>query len=191
MTEFKIGDRVRIVKSPSRGEGRSNSFVGDLGTIEGTTSSPYYDWVVALEDKGETVFKNDELELVVESTDFKIGDRVKIVSQPKHLFSDRWIGRIGTIANRSSYAEFDFDLVFDDDRCMVERKNIVLVGPTEKETELDIDAIATVATNIRMWRQEVKENLDQIKSLAERNKHLKEVMKSEEANLVALVRDAD
>jgi hypothetical protein len=104
MSEFKVGDKVRVSK---RGE-HPDSFVGRVGHVVSDAEGVLYPYEVKFSDHGDAVFEvfaAEEIVLVddepvdtqVSRGGFKPGDRVRIVRSSYWTHPGRQAGATGTV----------------------------------------------------------------------------------------------
>ena len=87
MTEFKVGDKVEVVKAYDKNK------VGDVGTITSTSESYYFDTFYRINGDrwGAPVYFFKKVE---DEPMFKVGDKVKIIGN-----KNKSVNRVGDIGN--------------------------------------------------------------------------------------------
>ncbi|UPU15921.1 hypothetical protein [Stenotrophomonas virus Jojan60] len=101
MSEFKVGDKVRVV-----GTGlHPHALVGQTGVVTDTEAGDIWPYEVQFDDGAYEIFDHREIELVVDEPvdtqvsrgGFKPGDRVRIVRSPYGTHPGRQAGATGTV----------------------------------------------------------------------------------------------
>ena len=140
--KYKVGDKVRILSDDI------SAFYNE-GDVAEIISVDYDDEYLTYELE-HTWVEEDDIELVVEESEFNIGDRVKIVSMnggetESSIFE---VGHIGTITEIGGYHGLDANVVRLDNSMIgwVDTEDLELIE-TEKELEFKVgDKVRIVGT---------------------------------------------